>query len=1523
MPRRLLVLPAYAVRAALLAALLGVVLFFGLTRTEVGRDALRAQAERSFAQRFQGRLAIGYLRGSLVGELHARDVRLYDPAGQLVLSADSVDLWPTWRALFTRAFVASRLVLHRPRLALLRHADGRWNLAEVFRPRRSRLGPARPLSLRLTTVEIADGEVRTSRRGAAPAIVRNGGLFDFTDALLTDLDARLALDWSPDEKRVVVRDFRGGLPDQGIRVRMLEGELFLEEGRVVAEHVRLATDRTRLAGQLVLGGLSGPARDLDLRVHLRPSHLDAREVRAFVPSSPLAADLDLAGRASGSLAEFDLVGLDLAHGASRLRGSGRVSGLPDSAAVAFELDPSTLHAEDLTTLLPLSLPEPLARLGTVELGGALAGSLRRSPAGLVVHLDSDLRLATDAGGFEGQLALRLVPGAALRYRVEGQTREFDPAALTGNPALVGRLNGYVGIAPVEASPSAGGVDFQIALGSSAFAGREADSLAAEGRWTGDRLDAVVALRQGPSQLRGHMGVDRSSPDAPALSFEGVARDFDLRQLLPEAPATRVSGPLRLVATGASAASLVAEVEGTFDRAEVTDAAGRWHALPLGEARLSLSPPGRAGPRLALTTEALTVRLDGDVPTLEALALGRQWGATLAQRWPMRPTTAPVPRRSSAPPRAFAFEMEVHQPDRLRVLLGALPDLTPGTTLSLSGLAGGDTLDASGDVAMPRFATSNAEARHVEARLALRAGRHTDGVELNVDARADSLRLGGLRFVAPVLALAVAGHEGHVTLSAPTDPTTGSGISLRAEIDSLDRSVRLTLDEVRLAAAGLTLTSRGRGAVLLQSDGVQIDGLTLVRAGEHGTPQEIALRGQVSASRTDTLFADVRGVDLAEIAEAARVRPFGALPGGRIDAQLAAVAVLGRPEITGAATIGQLTLGDRLVGELTATSQFVPGREGVAVEVHLEPVKSDRGATLRVERNDLHAEGTVRFPGRDAGGRRDPGALDLQLDVRRADLFFFDLLFPAVIADASGFLSGTGQIGGSFSRPVFEADLEAQYVSAAVPEFNLRFGGEGRLRVDREGVHLLESRFIDKRGGTATFTGSVLFNEYRYFSLGFEGVLNEVEVIDVAASSTLPFYGHLRASGTVGVEGPVDRVRLRSTDVVTTEDSELFIPITAEGAAADRGFLVYADSLGRIPERQVRQSVVGRRPTAERSFTEGLEMDLSLTAPPGSTVHLVFDPLIGDVITARGRAQLQLVRHGGEFQTFGQFTASGGAYLFTAGEVFTRRFLIEPGGTLTWEGDPVDARLDLTASYRTRASLAGLNVPGAERQRVPLVLRADVAGRLSAPLVGLRIDLDADPRASRSAAAEVLRPLLNDPDRQAIYATSVLLTGTFLLAPVENAATSGETLAGAADELLFTSLSQLVSTRLNLFLNQALASEHVEVLFDVQPTDLEGGLNAFDVTYGVALRFLDERLVIRGEGVYQQLETVSGTDALQGRVGVEVRLTPDVSLEVFYRRESELLGGAGVGTTPYGAYGVGLSYETQFASWRALLREMLE
>ena len=285
----------------------------------------------------------------------------------------------------------------------------------------------------------------------------------------------------------------------------------------------------------------------------------------------------------------------------------------------------------------------------------------------------------------------------------------------------------------------------------------------------------------------------------------------------------------------------------------------------------------------------------------------------------------------------------------------------------------------------------------------------------------------------------------------------------------------------------------------------------------------------------------------------------------------------------------------------------------------------------------------------------------------------------------GFSGEMEKSPGILDYPIFDLNLEIVDGELVIPKFNLTYSNfEGPLRIDQEGIKLGNATFEDPTGGKATVSGGILFNQYRYFSFDLEAVLDEVLIMNQDNAQDLPFYGQIWGSGTLKLTGPTDNAFLFSQDAITKASSELFIPISEEEFAYDEGFIIFADSAGNIPDfnsLNYRKNLLSKRPEGERKFVDGLDMDLNITVPTGSTIHLVFDPLLGDVINAVSSGRVQLQKREGEFSTFGTLSVESGDYLFTAGDVFARRFIIGRGGTITWDGNPIDARMNIPASYK--------------------------------------------------------------------------------------------------------------------------------------------------------------------------------------------------------------------------------------------------
>ena len=664
----------------------------------------------------------------------------------------------------------------------------------------------------------------------------------------------------------------------------------------------------------------------------------------------------------------------------------------------------------------------------------------------------------------------------------------------------------------------------------------------------------------------------------------------------------------------------------------------------------------------------------------------------------------------------------------------------------------------------------------------------------------------------------------------------------------------------------------------------------------GEVEIIAIQGRLSNLPTDTLSVHLDGVNLNHLPG---ILGWPRDLGGQVNADLSWTG-LWQPEITGVLTVDTLTFDQYLIGRLQASSVLLPERDGLSLDLAIDSIGT-APIGYRYAKNQIRIHGRINAPGPSRSR-----TLGVEMDIQRLDASFLQIILPEFDGFRGGF-DGKLSLDGPLTSPVLGGSLTWNDGHFAIPQFNSSYETSASVTFLEDQIHVDELMVRDSDGGRARLGGILDLNAFRYLSFDASADLDSLQIMNVMShhSSDLAFYGDIRISGSATLTGPVHTAFLRSNNLIITPQSNLYIPVRESVTEHDPGFIIYVDPT-RPVERQLaafqqRGNILDERPRGERLFGDGLDMDLNLIGPSGSKIHLVIDPLLGDVISGTGTARVQIQREGGEVATYGSFEFSSGDYLFTAGDVFVRRFLID-SGTIIWNGDPLNPALDIQGAYRTRASRNGLpdDVGGAIKTSLPLIVQLNVSGTLNA--VQINLELEIDQRQEAISDTPLLDSYLNRPDLAAEHATSVLLTNSFLLS---TDGTRSEILASSA----VNSVSSFVTSRLNRYLSQVIPQ--ADLRFGVQSDET---VQDMDVSAGIALRLLNERLVIRGQGVYRTLNTEEiAPQGLEGEFIVEILLSPSVAVEFFYRREGDVLSESLITRET----GIGLNYRTNFTSWRHL------
>jgi hypothetical protein len=322
------------------------------------------------------------------------------------------------------------------------------------------------------------------------------------------------------------------------------------------------------------------------------------------------------------------------------------------------------------------------------------------------------------------------------------------------------------------------------------------------------------------------------------------------------------------------------------------------------------------------------------------------------------------------------------------------------------------------------------------------------------------------------------------------------------------------------------------------------------------------------------------------------------------------------------------------------------------------------------------------------------------------------------------------------------------------------------------------------------------------------------------------------------------------------------------------------------------------------------------------VQIIFDPKIGDIIHGKGSGKITMeINTQGKFQMFGHFKIEEGDYLFTLKNVINKRFKIENGGTIEWDGDPLDASVNLEAIYKTKASLYSIMQNSVVQNsvatnsdyfktRIPVECQLYLSNKLLKPDIRYEIYLPNAQEEIRSALAGQM-PTEAEVTKQFL---SLLVINSFW--PNNTGGTT------SASNISGSSASYVVATE--FFSNQLsnwLSTGSWDVGVNLRPQDQ---MSSAEVDLALSRQFLNNRLNITGGVNYggTQLnnpnptaavaQTNTNQNTVMGDVNVDYKLTKNgkVSIKAFNKANDQYISISQSDQSLY-KQGVGLVYREEF------------
>ena len=422
------------------------------------------------------------------------------------------------------------------------------------------------------------------------------------------------------------------------------------------------------------------------------------------------------------------------------------------------------------------------------------------------------------------------------------------------------------------------------------------------------------------------------------------------------------------------------------------------------------------------------------------------------------------------------------------------------------------------------------------------------------------------------------------------------------------------------------------------------------------------------------------------------------------------------------------------------------------------------------------------------------------------------------------------------------------------------------------------------------------------------------VLDTDINDNDLFYGKVYGSGIATITG--DK-RGTTLDIVgTTEgNSQFYMPLSSKSDAANADFVVFdqpgvsevADSTSYLSRRKM--AFERRNRQRASAGTGDLNINVELTAKPNTEVQLVIDPTVGDIIKARGEGELnmRIVPNANIFEMYGDYTITDGSYLFTLQNIINKKFLIESGSTIQWTGDPLDARLNIDAVYKLKASLQPLlssttleNI----KRAVPVECIINLTDRLTAPTVTFDIKVPNADSDIQNAVAN----LLNNQQSIATQFMYLLVSGAFYSDSSTSANIGATASATTGFELLSNQLSNWLS------------SDDYNIILRYRP---RSELTSDEIDFGFSKSLVNDRLLVELEGNYLVDNRMAASSNLSNFMG-EAYITwlidqnGNLKLKGFTQTIDRFDENQGLQET-----GVGIYYKEDFNNWADLKRRIKE
>ena len=485
-----------------------------------------------------------------------------------------------------------------------------------------------------------------------------------------------------------------------------------------------------------------------------------------------------------------------------------------------------------------------------------------------------------------------------------------------------------------------------------------------------------------------------------------------------------------------------------------------------------------------------------------------------------------------------------------------------------------------------------------------------------------------------------------------------------------------------------------------------------------------------------------------------------------------------------------------------------------------------------------------------------GTLDADLKMSRTPLLLLNGFVPDRIIGFKGFAQGEVKVHGSLSRPDVNGEVyfDSAYVVSEPYGIEMRMCDDP-LTITNSRLSLENFQLFARNGNPLTLRGYVDFADAANMSLNVRMRADNYLLIDSKETARSEAYGKAWVNFLGLAEGPLDALRVRGRlNVLGSSDVTYVLrdsPLTTDNQL---------DGLVKFVNFRDPNAVTVTRPPIN-----GLNMDLTVNIDDGSHVlcalnadHSNYVDLIGG-----GDLRMQYTASDG-LSLYGRYTIGSGEMKYSLPVIPLKTFTIKDGSYAEFSGDPMNPRLNITATEENKTTVTDDGGTGRS-----VTFECGVVITKTLKDMGLQFTIDAPD--DQQMHNELMTQSVENRGKLAV---TMLTTGMYLA--------DGNTNSFSMNN----ALSAFLNSQINAISGNALRT--LDLSFGMDNTTLGSGQVHTDYSFKFSKRFWNNRLrIVIGGKVSSGAEIENQNDTFFDNVTFEYRLSPNSNkyLKLFYDRDS--------------------------------------